>query len=125
VADCAGSHRIRVVATDGATSTLAGNGDAFHDDGPVATATFCHPKTVVAAPDDSIYVADANSIRKISTGGIVTTIAGSREEGNVDGPGNEVVSMSLLVWLSLRATLSSSVMVTIPNCGDSTPPMEM
>ena len=82
------NHRIRVVSTDGATTTLAGTGDAFREDGPAATATLNKPNFALSAPDGSVYVVQEHSIRKISTDGIVTTIAGSTEDGFVDGRGN-------------------------------------
>ena len=86
VADCE-NNRIRAVTMDGATTTLAGTGGYSQEDGPVAAASFSCPNGVLGTPDGSIYVADDHSIRKISTDGVVTTIAGSYEEGFVDGLG--------------------------------------
>ena len=87
MADC-DNNRIRIVAMDGATTTLAGNGEGGHEDGPSQQrASFFCPNAVLAAPDGFIYVAEFHSIRKISTDGIVTTIAGSGgEQGFVHGP---------------------------------------
>ena len=62
---------------DGATTTLVGTGEQSHEDDPVATATFDNPTGILAAPDGSIYVPNEHSIRKLSTDGIVTTIAGT------------------------------------------------
>ena len=85
------NHRIRAVAMDGSTTTLAGIDIMQHaDDGPIATASFMYPHSVLVAPDGSIYVAEFNSVRKISSDGIVTRIAGScEEEGFADGRAGE------------------------------------
>ena len=52
--------------------------------GPVATATFCCPNAALAVLDGSIFVAEDHTIRKILPDGIVTTIAGSDEDGFVN-----------------------------------------
>ena len=83
------NRRVRAVAMDGATTTLAGTGVHRHEDGPVASAAFQCVRGVAAAPDGSIFVSGDHSIRKISTDGIVTTIAGSGECGFEDGLGDE------------------------------------
>ena len=84
------NHRIRAVAMDGSTTTLAGTDMQHADDGPRATASFMYPNGVLVAPDGSVYVAEFHSIRKISTNGIITRIAGScEEEGFADGRAGE------------------------------------
>jgi streptogramin lyase len=60
------------------TSVLAGDGHDGTRDGPAASARFSDPFGVAAAPDGSVYVADAGdaqSVRRISTDGTVSTIA--------------------------------------------------
>lgn len=88
VADCR-NHRIRRIAPNGATTTLAGStpGDT---DGPVATARFNFPCGVALGPDGSLSVADTGNhrIRRIKDGQ-VTTIAGS-VAGMAEGQGSEV-----------------------------------
>ena len=107
VADCA-HHQIRVGAMDGATTTLAGTGGYAGQDGPAATASSRSPRGVLAAPDGPIYVEEYHSIRKISTDGIVSTIAGSGVCGFDGGPGNSAVSVALMAWPSQRPARSSS-----------------
>ena len=108
VADCA-HHKIRVVAMDGATTTLAGTSGYAGQDGPAATASSRSPRGVLAAPGGSIYVEEHHSVRKkISTDGIVPTIAGSGVRGFGDGPGNSAVSVALMAWPSQRPARSSS-----------------
>ena len=73
---------------DGATITLAGPGAMSHEGGPVAAASFTHPKDALAAPDGPIFVTYNHSSRKISTRGIVTTIAGVHLNGIAEGRGD-------------------------------------
>lgn len=52
--------------------------------------TFNHPAGIGVDVSGNIYVADQynHMIRKISTAGLVTTLAGTRSPGAVDGTGN-------------------------------------
>lgn len=87
VAD-SGNHRIRRVAPDGRTSTLAGSGQRGYRDGAAASAQFSEPSGVAVAADGSVYVADFGNhvVRRIAPDGQVTTVAGSAGQGGlVDG----------------------------------------
>ena len=77
VAD-ATNHRIRLVATDGTVSTLAGGTYGFAD-GSGATAQFSSPSGVAVKSNDVVVVADKNNyrIRLVATDGTVSTLAGS------------------------------------------------
>jgi hypothetical protein len=70
-------------------TTLAGvAGQAGSNDGQAPSARFNAPRGVAAAPDGSVYVADTGShtIRRISTDGVVTTVAGEPDvPGSNDG----------------------------------------
>jgi sugar lactone lactonase YvrE len=57
-------------------------------DGQGSVATFYNPAGMAIDGNGTIYVADTyyNAIRKITTGGVVTTIASSSIAGFVDGP---------------------------------------
>jgi sugar lactone lactonase YvrE len=87
VSDAGESNRIRRIAADGAVTTLAGSGDGFSNDS-AASAAFSTPSGIAIDEDDNIYVADTsnNSIRKVTPDGVVTTLAGMREAGYLDGP---------------------------------------
>ncbi len=77
--------RIRKVDTNGAISTVAGNGSfgSSGDGGPATSASLFQPDSVALDNAGNIYVADqnSNSIRKIYTAGIITTIAGNGNFG--------------------------------------------
>lgn len=74
------NHRIRRVTPGGVITTFAGNGTAgFSGDGGAAqNAQLNQPEDVLADASGSVYVADSGNhrIRKISPGGIISTIAG-------------------------------------------------
>ncbi len=89
-----GNNRVRKVAPDGTISTFAGSGSglgnillppsfqscAFSGDGALATsAQLCDPAQLAFDKAGALYVADfGNSrVRKISTGSIIATVAGS------------------------------------------------
>ena len=73
-------------------STLAGNtGGVGYSDGPVAAAHFAGPGGVAFDSAGAMYIADTSNhtIRKISTSGVVTTLAGTAgRSGSADGTGS-------------------------------------
>ncbi|PWG78100.1 DUF6443 domain-containing protein [Pararcticibacter amylolyticus] len=71
------------------TSTFAGTGSAGMINGAALSSSFYNPLAVVADASGNIYVADAgnNSIRKISTSGEVSTLAGASTSGYAEGTG--------------------------------------
>src|SRR3569623_3399154 len=77
--------RIRKVTPDGVIRTLAGTGDYFDggDRGPAIEAQLSRPIGIAVDPAGNIYVTDGNNsrIRKISTDGIINTIAGTESGG--------------------------------------------
>jgi gliding motility-associated-like protein len=85
-----GANRIIKITPAGQISIFAGStgGAPGRTDGQGTSATFNTPDALVSDAAGNIYVADqANSlIRKITPGGLVTTLAGSTE-GFADGPG--------------------------------------
>jgi len=73
--------RIRSVSPSGIISTVAGTGSAgtSGDGGPATSAKFLLPTGVAPTADGGFLVADdsGNNIRKVSSGGIISTVAGS------------------------------------------------
>jgi len=82
------NQRVRMVATGGAISTIAGSGAAsfagsFAGDGASATAaTLARPSDVSVDGAGNVYIADTGNqrIRQVS-GGTVATVAGSGQQG--------------------------------------------
>ncbi len=88
VAD-AGNHSIRKISPAGSVITLAGDGQPGNIDGVGRAARFNRPFGVAVDRAGNVYVADLGNItvRKISPGGSVSTIAGTAgQTGSVDGP---------------------------------------
>lgn len=83
------NNKIRKITPGGVVTTLAGSGVPGNEDGTGTVASFTHPSSVAVDGSGNVYVADfgANKIRKITSGGVVTTFAGSGGQGSADGAG--------------------------------------
>ncbi len=88
-----GNHAIRAVTTRGEVTTLAGNGTPGVEDGEAAAARFDGPLGVAVRQDGTIVVADTynDRIRLIGSNGEVSTLAGGRATGCLDGPSSEAL----------------------------------
>lgn len=86
------SHTIRKIAPGGVVTTFAGLADNHGStDGTGDAARFYFPWTVAVDSVNNVYVADNlnHVIRKITSGGVVTTLAGSAgNSGSDDGTGS-------------------------------------
>jgi sugar lactone lactonase YvrE len=93
-----GNNRIRRIdATTGVITTFAGTGVSgfFGDNGPATSAQFNRPVGLVFDTAGNLYVADQgnNRIRKIDTGGKITTICGTGSSAS--GPDGAAISTSI------------------------------
>ena len=109
-----GNHKIRKITPAGVVTTFAGTGISGAVDGPVATASFNVPQGICIDGSGNFYVADRNnnSIRKISSTGVVSTLAGSGTAGFVDGTG---VAASFNKPVSVYANSTGDIFVSDQN----------
>ncbi len=92
-----GNDRVRMVDSAGTITTVAGDGTAGHtgDGGPATHAELQQPDGLALGADGGLYVADGLDIRKVSTDGIITTVAGGGPPYGVDvAPGGSPVAFS-------------------------------
>jgi serine/threonine-protein kinase len=70
-------------------STFAGSGSQGSSDGTGTSASFSYPIGIAVDVSGNVYVTDAgnNLIRKITSAGVVSTLAGSGSIGSTDGTG--------------------------------------
>ena len=90
VADC-WNHVIRkIVLSSGVVSTLAGNVVGGFADGSATVARFTYPYGVAVDTAGNVYVADKQNgrIRKVTSAGVVSSIAGNSQQSWVDGVGS-------------------------------------
>jgi uncharacterized protein (TIGR03437 family) len=103
VAD-AGNFVIRRIAADGTINTVAGNGHPNYagDNGPAISAQI-DPVAIAVDSHGNLYIADGLNyrIRKIDANGIITTIAGTGNAGNM-GDGGPAMS----AWLGFVTDLA-------------------
>lgn len=81
------NNRIRKIDPKGEVTTLAGTAEAGLKDGAALEAQFDSPLGVASDAEGNVYVADSynDCIRKISTDGRVSTVAGGKSPGLADG----------------------------------------
>jgi sugar lactone lactonase YvrE len=86
------NHTVRKVTPGGAVTTLAGlAGSSGSTDGAGSAARFYSPYGVAVDSAGNVYVADRGNftIRKVTPGGVVTTLAGQAGSwGSADGTGS-------------------------------------
>ncbi|HWF07133.1 MAG TPA: NHL repeat-containing protein [Bryobacteraceae bacterium] len=93
-----GNDRIRKVAPAGLIISIAGNGTNGYagDGGPASAAELNAPSRIAVDTEGSIYFSDTgnNVVRRISTGGTITTVAGNGQYGFA-GDGSQAVAAML------------------------------
>jgi sugar lactone lactonase YvrE len=80
---------IKKISPEGKITAFAGNGEKGAKDGIGTAATFYLPEGLAVDRQGNLYVADCynNMIRKITPGGMVSTLAGNIKKGSKDGKG--------------------------------------
>lgn len=84
-----GNNVIRKITPGGVVSTFAGSGFAGFTNATGTAASFNNPSSVAVDGSGNVYVADYgnNAIRKITQAGVVTTLAGFKTGGFLNGTG--------------------------------------
>jgi hypothetical protein len=79
--------KIRKITPAGVVTTLAGSTTGYVD-GTGSAAKFRLPDALTTGPDGSLYMTDLYNkrVRKVTTGGTVSTVAGNGTSGFLDGP---------------------------------------
>ncbi len=105
------NYRIRKVSIDGAISTIAGNGvNGFSGDGgPAISASLSDAGGIAVDSSGNVFFADDsnNRIRRVSPGGIITTVAGN---------GNDIFSGD--GGLAITASISGPDGVAVDRLGN-------
>jgi uncharacterized repeat protein (TIGR01451 family) len=93
------NNRVRKVSTSGTISTVAGNGTAGFsgDGGPATSASLRYPDGIALDSSGNLYIADTSNmrVRKVSTSGTISTVAGNDTEPGFSGDGGPATSASL------------------------------
>lgn len=104
-------NRVRKVTPQGIISTFAGTGHAGYsgDGGPASSALLSTPVDVKTDSGGNVFIADltASVVRKVSAGGIITTVAGTGTQG-FSGDGGPAT----------QATMSGAAAIAIDPAGD-------
>ncbi len=104
-----------MVGTNGIFIIIAGNGKNGYsgDGGQAINAEFDGPSDVMVDGAGNLYVADAgnNRVRKISTAGVITTVAGNGS-GLYSGNGGQAVDAGLVGVGALAVDGSGNLYIT-------------
>jgi sugar lactone lactonase YvrE len=94
-----GNHRIRKVSASGIITTVAGNGTygGSGDGGLATTAQMEGPQGLAVDAFGNLFIADTENsrIRKVSAGGVITTVAGTGIPGSALGDGGLATAAGL------------------------------
>ena len=114
VADAAGNvyisdqsnGRVRKVSSDGIITTVAGNGVRTFsgDGGPALLAGLAGPGRLAVDWNGNLFIADARRVRKVSSEGIITTVAGNGGSGFSGDGGPATAAEVTPLWLATDRT---------------------
>jgi hypothetical protein len=130
------NNDIRKISPSGAVSTFAGALSYGYTDATGTAARFYHPASIACDNLGNLYVFDDynNHIRKITSGGLVSTFVGTGTAGKADGTGTSAqvgnvsgmstdaannVYMAESLYNTIRKINPAGVVTTIAGRGDS------
>jgi uncharacterized protein (TIGR03437 family) len=99
-----GNDRIRRIAPNGIITTFAGTTGGFSGDGGPATAARMNgPRSIAVDGSGNVFFTDGLNyrIRRISTAGVITTVAGTGGTSRSGDGGPATAADSLPVWFAL------------------------
>jgi hypothetical protein len=109
------NNLIRKVTPSGAVMVVAGNGTAGYagDGGPAMSAQLNSPYGVAVDAAGNLYIADCynNAIRRVTPGGIISTVAGNGSWGE-SGDGGPATSARLEMPQSVAVDTGGSLYIT-------------
>jgi uncharacterized protein (TIGR03437 family) len=118
------NNRIRMVNKSGIITTVAGGGPnngVIGDGGLATSANLNSPRGLMVDSAGNLYIADAgnNRVRKVTTNGIINTVAGNGTTGmsGMVGDGGAAINASLSVPVGMA--LDSSGNLYIADSGDN------
>jgi uncharacterized delta-60 repeat protein len=111
------NHNIRRITTGAVVTTLAGGGTSGYTDNTGTSARFNTPRHIIADLSGNIYVSDYNNsrIRRVTSAGVVSTIAGSASTGLVDG-----ASLSARFNLPIGIAIENGINLLVSEIGNHT-----
>ncbi len=116
-----GNHRVRKVTPSGIISTVAGSGTTLHggfsgDGGQATSALLSYPGGIAVDAAGNLFIADTsnNRVRKVTPGGIISTVAGNGTAG-YQGDGGPAVLAALDQPVGLAVDRSGNLFIADTN----------
>ena len=110
------NNRIRKVDTNGIITTVAGTGTAGYsgDGGQAIAAQLSHPMGVAFDSSSNMYIVDEYNhlIRKVSTSGIITTVAGNVNAAGFSGDGGPAAGAKLYYPTGIAVDSTGNLYIT-------------
>ena len=109
------NNRVRKVTLDGVINTVAGSGmSGYSGDGGAATAAQLYsPSGVAVDTAGNLYIADVNNyrIRKVTAGGVISTVAGNGTSG-FSGDGGPATEAKLLFPVGVAVDTADNLFIS-------------
>ncbi len=113
-----GNNRVRKVSPSGIIATVAGNGSLGFsgDGGPATSAQLNNPWGVAVDGAGNLYIADSGNqrVRKVSPGGIITTVVGNGARGGLSGDGGPATSAQVSYLQGLAVNGAGNLFIVDP-----------